>query len=208
MSTNPSNSSPSERLSAQLPDELSGAQRALYDSIVAGPRAAGPQRFALVDAQGRLNGPFGPLLVQPQLGAAVSALGETIRYGTQLTDREREIAILLVATACRSEFEWYAHARIGRHVGLDDEQLGALAAGHAVPVATEREAAVVQLVGALLDNRPIDDAQYASAHSVLGEVGVFETACLVGYYRLLAGVIDAFAVGVPDDAEPSPWRET
>jgi 4-carboxymuconolactone decarboxylase len=207
MSTNPSNSSPSERLSAQLPDELSDTQRALYDSIVGGPRATGPQRFALVDAEGRLNGPFGPLLVQPELGAAVSALGETIRYGTQLTDREREMAILLVATSCRSEFEWYAHARIGRHVGLDDEQLLALAAGDTVAVATDREAAVVQLVATLLDGRPVDDEQYTSAHSVLGEVGVFETACLVGYYRLLAGVIDAFAVGVPDDAGPSPWGD-
>jgi 4-carboxymuconolactone decarboxylase len=203
----PSNSRPDERLGAQLPDELSDVQRALYDSIVGGRRAAGPQQFALVDAEGRLNGPFGPLLVQPQLGAAVSALGETIRYGTGLTDREREIAILLVATSCRSEFEWYAHARIGRHVGLADEQLLALAAGDAVPVATDREAAVVRLVETLIDGRAVDDELFASAHSVLGEVGVFETACLVGYYRLLAGVMDAFAVGVPDDAGPSPWGD-
>jgi 4-carboxymuconolactone decarboxylase len=50
------------------PDELDPAQRELYETITGGPRAAGPSPFALVDAAGRLNGPFNAMLLAPELG--------------------------------------------------------------------------------------------------------------------------------------------
>ena len=44
-------------------------------------------------------------------------------------ESEREIAILEGAALRRADFEWYAHARVGRNAGLTDEELDALLRG-------------------------------------------------------------------------------
>ena len=68
------------RLPQLTPAELPVEQRRLYDAIVGGPRAAGPQLFELSDEQGRLNGPFGAMLLSPPVGGALQSLGAAIRY--------------------------------------------------------------------------------------------------------------------------------
>ena len=47
--------------------------RRLYDAITQGPRATGPQHFALTREDGALNGPFNAFLLSPGLGAALRA---------------------------------------------------------------------------------------------------------------------------------------
>ena len=94
-------------------EELDDAQRALYDSITAGPRSAS-RAFPMVDEEGRLYGPFNAMLLEPVVGAVISELGVALRYRSVLPARMREIAICEVAAWCRSEFEWFAHASIAR----------------------------------------------------------------------------------------------
>ena len=59
------------RLQRLVPESLDDQQRALYELISAGPRAAGPQAFRLVDDDGALEGPFNAMLLCPVLGTAL-----------------------------------------------------------------------------------------------------------------------------------------
>src|SRR5262249_50388792 len=106
-------------------DALSPEQRELYDAIVGSRRGTAlPTR--IVDEQGRLQGPFNAMLHYPALGRPLQALGGTLRFRGLLPARARELVILTVAAAWRSEFEWWAHDRIGRSVGLDDGEIAAV----------------------------------------------------------------------------------
>src|SRR4029077_131361 len=116
------------RLPKFEPPALDAEQRSLYDAIAGGRRAQGPQLFRLADADGRLEGPFNAFLLQPRLGAALQALGSSVRYDTGLDDRCREIAILTVAAHWHSDFEWYAHEAVARAAGLTTPQLAAIRA--------------------------------------------------------------------------------
>lgn len=117
------------RLASLVPEELDDDQRELYEAIVGGKRGTGRQLFALIGQDGALNGPFGVMLYAPSVGLPLQELGSAIRYKTSLTDRAREVAILLTATATRSEFERYAHERVGSAVGLSDQELADLRQG-------------------------------------------------------------------------------
>src|SRR5580698_7913173 len=97
------------RLAKLSPAELDEQQRALYDAIATGPRASGPRHFALTDADGGLEGPFNAMLLSPPVGSALQALGAAVRYGSGFDNRDREIAILVVAHAWNCAFEVYAH---------------------------------------------------------------------------------------------------
>jgi 4-carboxymuconolactone decarboxylase len=193
---------PRRRLRPRLPAELDDAQRALYDELISGPRATDPRHFPLVAADGGLEGPFDAFLLQPLLGERLQALGAAIRFRTGLTDRCREIAILTVAWAWRSAFEWYAHERIGTSVGITDRELDAIRAGRAAdtarnwPDAVERTTLLV--ARSLVEVGDLDDGLYADAVALLGEVQLFELVTLVGYYASLAMQLRVFRVPAPD----------
>lgn len=176
---------------------LDADQRALYDEIAGGPRATGRQLFALTDGAGRLEGPFNAMLLHPHVGGALQALGSNLRYGSSLSGRCREIAILLVAHAEDSAYELYAHEAVGRAAGLTDEELTALRDGELDDVQGEYERAVARVTTALLARRDLTDPEYDRAREQLGEPALFELTTLVGYYATLALQLRVFGVQLP-----------
>lgn len=190
------------RLPLLRPGELDGEQRALYEAITDGRRTTGPQHFRLRHDDGSLAGPFNVLLHAPVIGAHVSSLGEAIRFDTSLEAREREIAILAVAASRQASYEWYAHERLGRACGLTHEELEGLRRGDGIAVSSARSAIVHLVAATLASGRRLDDAEYGRAVDELGETALVELVTLVGYYVMLATLLDAFAVGVPEGDDP------
>jgi 4-carboxymuconolactone decarboxylase len=184
--------------------DLNGEQTALYGEIAGGPRATGPQLFRLSGDDGALEGPFNAFLLQPQVGRALQALGAAVRYQTTMTDRARELAILVVATRWDSAFEWYAHEAVGRHVGLTDVELEAVRNRNYSALTNPTELAVVSTTDALTWSEDLDDHQYAAATAVLGEAQLFELITLVGYYAALALQLRVFRVPSPAATPASP----
>jgi 4-carboxymuconolactone decarboxylase len=174
------------RLPWPRPEDLDETRRAVYDAIAGGPRAAGPQAFRLTDADGRLEGPFNAMLVSPGVGLALQDLGAAVRYRTSLSDRAREIAILALAALRRSDFEWYAHERVGRRAGLTDAELSALLVGDEPSSLTDEESVLLQTTRLLAISGDLDDDAYATAETSLGREQLAELVVLVGYYDLLA----------------------
>ncbi|MGP3769681.1 carboxymuconolactone decarboxylase family protein [Streptomyces sp. SDT5-1] len=187
------------RLPLAHPDRLSSEQRALYEEITGGPRAAGPQLFALTDPHGHLNGPFNAMLSSPRLGGALQALGSAIRYSSKLPPRVRESAILAVATVWDCAFERYAHEAVGRAAGLTEDELRALREGVDPGFADPFEHAAWSAVSTLATpGQELDDTWYAAARAALGEAILFELSTLVGYYATLALQLRLFGVPAPD----------
>jgi len=187
------------RIPKLAPSALDAEQRSLYDAIAGGRRAQGPQLFRLTDEAGRLEGPFNAFLLQPRLGAALQALGSSVRYDTGLDDRCREIAILTVAAHWHSDFEWYAHEAVARAAGLTTPELAAIRAA-SPDVLPAREAVVARTTTALLTRGDLTDPEYRTATDHLGPDGLFELLTLVGYYATLALQLRVFRVPAPDAA--------
>lgn len=174
---------PAPRSPALIPPaDLTEAQRALYTSILDGPRKAGA--IALTDETGALIGPFGAFLMSPAIGDALQRLGAAIRFQTTLPDRVRELAILSVAAHRDSVFEWFAHEAEAHRHGVTTAELAKLRE-HTVPDPTDAtEQCVLELTWALLDDRVGDEFTRCSA--ALGLTTAYEVVALVGYYSTLA----------------------
>jgi 4-carboxymuconolactone decarboxylase len=185
------------RLRRLVPADLDEAQRLLYDRIVGGPRANGPRPAPLTDGDGALRGPFNAMLYAPAVGEALQSLGAAVRFGTALSDRIREIAILAVAAHWDSAFERYAHEAIGRTIGLSDDIIAALRVREEPPLTDRIEQAAYRVVRALLTHRDLDDAQFADARAELGDAALVELSTVVGHYGTLALQLRLFRVEVP-----------
>jgi 4-carboxymuconolactone decarboxylase len=192
------------RLPWPTPAELDEPRRAVYDAIAGGPRATGPQSFRLTDDEGRLEGPFNAMLVSPGVGLALQDLGAAVRYRTSLTDRAREIAILALAALRRSDFEWYAHERVGRRAGLTDEEMSALLTGDDPSSLSDDETVLLRTTRLLGTAGDLDDDAFATAEAVLGREQLAELLVLVGYYDLLALSLRVWRTPLPA-GESSPF---
>jgi hypothetical protein len=181
------------RIPPLAPEELTLEQTALYAAITGGPRAQGPQHFALTAGDGSLRGPFDLMLRSPAVGSAQQELGAAIRYRTGFTDRARELAILLVAARWDSAFERESHEAIARALRFGDDELAAIRALD-VSGFDGAEAAVGRATVALLDG-DLSDEDWDAASTALGVDGVFELTALIGYYATLALQLRAFRVG-------------
>ena len=184
------------RLPDLRPEVLSGEQGALYESIAGGDRARDAS-FRLTEADGSLVGPFAALLLNPVLGDAVQSVGAAIRFGGTLSPLVREVAILAVAAHHRSPFEWWAHEPIARRAGLRDDQIRDLYSGRTPTFDDEAATAAHALAVVLLAGRHPDDEVFGAARDALGDGGVMELVTLVGYYNLLAQLMDTFNIDVP-----------
>jgi 4-carboxymuconolactone decarboxylase len=189
------------RLAPLPPEDMTTEQRELYESIVAS-RSAGSS--GLVSADGSLRGPFGPMLLAPRLGSALSDVGAAVRFGSSLEGRVRELAILAVAAHHRCAFEWVAHERIARGLGMTPTELTAIAGRDASEWTDPAERAAHRLVLTLLDRDTVDDELFDGVSESLGMTGVAELVILVGYYASLALLMGTYEVGLPEDAASSP----
>jgi 4-carboxymuconolactone decarboxylase len=195
------------RLSPLIPSGLSEDQRALYSEIAEGPRAQGPQHFALKNDDGALLGPFNAFLLSPILGRALQEVGAAVRFATKLTPRIRELAILVVAAHWDSAFERSAHESVGRAVGLTENELVALREGTVPTTLDAAELAALHITRALAAG-DISDSDWARWATDLGNETVFELSTLVGYYSTLALQLRVFRVLVLPGVQEGPKRTT
>ncbi len=197
-------SPPNGRLRRLVANDLDDDQRSLFDEIVGGPRSRGRQMFRLTGHDGALEGPFNAFLRQPQLGRALQAVGAAVRYQGLLSDRCRELAILVVAHRWDSAFEWYAHEAVGRHIGLRSDDLDAVVNRDYSRIGDPVERVLVATTDLLAWEGDLNDDAYSEAVSALGERELFELVTLVGYYANLALQLRVFRVGVPNSHDPAP----
>ena len=152
----------------------------------------------ITDADGQLLGPFAIMLLSPEVGNAMQQVGAKIRFGTALTGRERELAILTVAGALNSEFERLAHVPAARGLGLTEPQIDAALAGRAADGLSADEAMVGRLALAMTVDRTLSDLDYSDGVETLGRPRLAELTWLVGYYSALALALAVFRPVLPE----------
>lgn len=184
--------------------ERNPEQQRLFETIAGGARSAVPRKSKMADDEGRLSGPFNAMLYAPALGETAQKLGSQLRFESTLPGMLRETAILTVAQFWRADYEWYAHALIGKNEGLGDDDIEAIKQGN--PPAVDDQAAIHKFVSELLETRRVSDEGYSHTLKLLGEEGIAELVILTGYYCLISANLNAFNVPVPE-GEASPFGE-
>jgi 4-carboxymuconolactone decarboxylase len=182
------------RLAVLSSEEMTADQLTLYREILGGPRGQGPRAIQLASGAGGLAGPYNAMLYAPAVGHALQELGAAIRFGTNLTPRIREMAILVVAQAWDSGYERVSHELIGRDAGLTEPEIEALGVGDDPKFADEQEQVAYSVARALVGPADLDDEEYAAAVAALGEEGLVELSTLAGYYATLALQLRIFRV--------------
>lgn len=172
---------------------MNDAQREVHQEIASGPH-------------GRVVGPYNAWLQSPELARRARGLSEFIRFQSSLPDRLKELAILVTGRFWKSEYEFFAHAKLGRKAGLDDAVIEAIAQGKRPAFQKEDEQIVYDVCAELYETRRIGDDNFSRAEKALGLPALVELVATAGYYSLVSMTLNAFEVQLPE-GEPSPFQD-
>src|SRR5678815_2678286 len=128
---------------AEIPvDQMTPAQRDGYRFMVDGPR-------------GRLPGPYKVWVHNPKLMHAAAPLGQHFTpEQSSLTEREREIAVIIMTSRWHSAYPTAAHEKRGKEVGLAAATVEALVAGRPASFSDPREQVVYEMATTFRLERP------------------------------------------------------
>jgi alkylhydroperoxidase family enzyme len=156
------------------------------------------ERIVVRDAAGALVGPFPAMLHFPRFGVPALVFQRSLAAEARLPKTVREVAILTVGAAFGARYELYAHEITAEAVGLSAAQIATLAAGGRPAGLGDEEAIAHDVAHVLTRGHILPASTYARALQLLGREGVGELAFLVGGYCLIAMVLNAFDVPVPE----------
>jgi 4-carboxymuconolactone decarboxylase len=158
-----------------IADGLNDDARSAYDRIV--------------ESRGELTRPFQVLLHSPTIAAQVSELGHVIRFGSHLSDADRELVTLATGRSIGCAFVWESHLAAAISAGVRQEAIAALEGGPRR--LGQREEILVAFVDELCSTNAVSDATFAAALDLLGVRGTVDLVSTVGYYTMLGRIMGA-----------------
>jgi len=168
---------------AEIPlDRMTPEQREGYRFLVDGPR-------------GRLPGPYKIWVHNPKLVHAAAPIGQHFTPGqSSLSEREREIAVVVMTSKWHSAYPAAAHERRGKEVGLPAATVEAMVAGLPVAFPDAREQVVYEMAMALAHERLVPQGLYDRAVKTLGHESITDVIVLMGYYTAVSLTMNFYAV--------------
>ena len=156
----------------------------------------------IAESRGGVRGPYGVLLHSPDLAARVAHTGSYVRYNLDIPEALRETIIIATAREIKSQYEFYAHARLARQAGVSEDTIQAIARGTAPQGLSGDEERLVRYVHELLRNHKISDATFDAVRDRFGMQKTLEITALIGHYLLVGQILAAFEVDLPAGAKP------
>lgn len=170
-------------------DQMTSVQKRINDEI-AGTRGGGAAK-----------GPFALWLRTPELADKANAFGSYLRHQTSVPQNLVELAVLTIARAYNAQYEWHAHIATWRKLGLDAEIAEAIKVGKKPSLKTDEDKIVYAITKMITEEKELDEQTYAKSKTILGEQMTLELVTIIGFYTMVAIVLIAFQVDIPDGGQ-------
>ncbi len=157
-----------------------------------GPPSAGSRKGSNV---------LGTFAHHPKLTAAYFAFSGYILYGSSMTPRNRELAILRVAALRRAEYEWAQHVHLAREAGLGDEEIERVLEGPGADGWSPLDATLLTAVDELVADAGISDATWSALAATYDVQQLMDLVFTIGAYELLAMAFNSFGLQLDEDLE-------
>src|SRR5438309_5337371 len=154
---------------------------------------------SLIEARGRLPGPNKIYVHNPNLVKVMGPLGAYFRTGYSLSEREREIAVVIINSKFHSAYPTNAHERAAKAAGLPNDKVEAMLSGLPTSFEDEREQVIYEMATCLSNSRWVSKGLYDRAVKALGHEGITDAICLMGFYNSVSMTLAFY--DVPAGAE-------
>lgn len=128
-------------------------------------------------------------------------LGGAIRHKGELDPIVRELAITRTGILCEAPYEIVAHKRIGKKVGVTDEQNEALENWREAGCFDEVQRAALAFTDEIVQQRRPSDATFGAIAAKLTPGALVELQLAVGFYIMTSKFLETFDVDMQPVSE-------
>lgn len=153
---------------------------------------------------GTLGGPFAIWLRIPEIAERANHFSERIRLGSKIERRLFELMVIAVARNWTAQYEWHAHARQALQYGISAEVIEAIRLRRTPSFEREDERVVYDTVNELMQTKTLSPAAYDRALAAFGQELLIELVTAIGFYMMIAVVLNAFDAPIPGGETPLP----
>src|SRR6202047_605485 len=121
-------------------------------------------------------------------------LGPPIRHEGELDPVLRELAITRTGILCEAPYEVVAHKRIGKGVGVTDEQNAALDNWKAATCFNDLQRAAPAFTDEVVTRNKPTDATFNAIASKLSPAALIELQLSVGFYIMTSKFLETFGI--------------
>jgi alkylhydroperoxidase family enzyme len=121
-------------------------------------------------------------------------LGGAIRHKGELDPIVRELAITRTGILCEAPYEIVAHKRIGKNVGVTDEQNAALENWQAATCFNEMQRAALAFTDEIVRLKRPTDTTFDAIRSKLTPGALIELQLSVGFYIMTSKFLETFEI--------------
>jgi len=122
------------------------------------------------------------------------SFGQSILTKQELDAHLRELAILRVAHLTGANYEWTQHVPIAKETGVTDAQVEALPQGADSDAFNEVEKNVLRFTDEVTQDVKASAETFAALEKDLGPRQMVELALAIGFYGMVARVMESFEV--------------
>src|SRR5207302_3078958 len=121
-------------------------------------------------------------------------LGGAIRHRGELDPIVRELAITRTGILCEAPYEIVAHKRIGKNVGVTDEQNAALEDWESATCFNDLQRAALAFTDEIVRLRRPTDATFDAISARLTPAALIELQLSVGFYIMTSKFLETFGI--------------
>ena len=140
----------------------------------------------------------------PRAARSLNTLARFIRDGSRLDPRLRELAILQVSYLARSAWGYSHHVRIGREIGLSNDEIRAVAEEtQGRPTSLDPLAkAVLRAAREMTVDLAVSDETFAALRQGLDTERLTDLVVTISFYNGLVRLLETMRVDVEEDYLP------
>jgi alkylhydroperoxidase family enzyme len=128
-------------------------------------------------------------------------LGRAIRVKGELDPVVRELAITRTGILCEAPYEVVAHKRIGKEVGVTDEQNAALENWKSATCFSDLQRAALAFTDEIVKLHRPTDATFKTIAARLTPAALIELQLSVGFYIMTSKFLETFGIDMQPVAE-------
>ena len=142
---------------------------------------------------------LGTFAHHPDLTAAFMTFNAHILNASTLSPRQRELAILRVATLRNARYEWAQHVILAGDAGIDEIEIARVTVGPDALGWDPLEQALLRAVDELIAEATVTDATWSALTVALDERQALDLVFTVGAYDTLAMALRVCGTPLDDD---------
>jgi 4-carboxymuconolactone decarboxylase len=147
-----------------------------------------------LERQKRLYNVFSTMANHPDLARDWLVFANHVLRKCTLPPRDREILILRIGWLCGAEYEWAQHVRIGKAVGLSDDDLKHIQQGPEAAGASQHDRLLLKAVDELHADSFIGDETWNALARTYDTRQLMDLVFAVGQYNLVSMALNSFGV--------------